>query len=165
MDLKLLLQNSPAFGLLPAPQIEALAQSLKTGIFPQGHIFCAQGQPGDAMYILTDGRVRITEVDELAHLPRDSKDLHSGEAFALLAMVEDLPSPSTCTALTMVEAAVLTRESFEALRATAPSVARQVQYMIAVQLARDLQNRNKSLRALLEREVTIAITQARRKPA
>ena len=29
MDLRLLLQNSPAFGLLPAPQIEALALALQ----------------------------------------------------------------------------------------------------------------------------------------
>ena len=55
-----------------------------------------------------------------------------------------------------VTAAALSREGFHKLFASAPPIGHHLQYMVAVQLARDLQERNKALRAMLLRQKATA---------
>jgi CRP-like cAMP-binding protein len=152
MDLKQHLRNLPAFESYSPPHLDVLAGLLEVQNYPEGHVFTVQGQQGEAMYLLIEGKVRIDERDEIAGLVHDVKELHSGELFGLLSLLDNMPAAASCAAVTPVTAAAISRAAFGQLFQSAPPVGYQLQYMVAVQLARDLQSRNKSLRALLRRE-------------
>lgn len=154
MDIKQFLHTLPTFESLAPEHLDILAQALVIGAFPEGHVFTTQGEQGNGLYLLINGNVRITERDDIAGLVREVKELHSGELFGLLSLLDNMPASATCTATSPVQAALLPRAQFVRMFEVAPPLGHQLHYMIAVQLARDLQNRNKSLRALLRREVT-----------
>ncbi|HUJ26866.1 MAG TPA: cyclic nucleotide-binding domain-containing protein [Myxococcales bacterium] len=152
MNLRTFLTNLPSFSGFSPEEIATLEGVLRVANYPEGHAFTHQGELSDAMYILLDGSVRVTEEDEIAGLSREVKELHAGELFGLLSLISHLPAVTTCTATSQVSAAALPREDFDRLVHDAPQLGHHLHYMVAVQLARDLQNRNRSMRELLKRE-------------
>ena len=153
MDIQQFLHSLPSFESFAPGYLETLAHALRVREYPDGFVFTSQDDQSDSMYLLIDGKVRISERDDIAGLVREVKELHGGELFGLLSLLDNMPAAATCTAVSPVRAAALSREEFNRMFRDAPPIGHQLHYMIAVQLARDLQNRNKSLRALLRREV------------
>jgi len=151
VDLRTFLRNLPSFSGFSPEEIYTLESAIKAATFPDGHVFTEQGEPGSAMYIL-HGNVRVTQRDEIDGLSQEVKELHAGELFGLLSLVSQMPAAATCTAASKVSAASLMREDFDQLVQVAPQLGHHLYYMVAVQLARDLQNRNRSMRELLKRE-------------
>jgi CRP-like cAMP-binding protein len=152
MNLRTFLTNLPSFSGFSPQEIATLEDALKVANYSEGHVFTQQGELAHAMYILIDGGVRVTQRDEIAGLSQEVKELHAGELFGLLSLISQLPAVTTCTATSEVSAAALSREDFDQLVHSAPQLGHHLHYMVAVQLARDLQNRNRSMRALLKRE-------------
>jgi CRP/FNR family cyclic AMP-dependent transcriptional regulator len=148
MDLKQFLKQW-AFDRFTPQAIEELSQVMSMSMYPTGHVFIAQGQQGEAMYLLVEGAVEVRRVDELSGEPQEGAELRGGELFGLLSLIDNMPASATCTAKGAVTAAALSREGFQKLFAAAPPIGHHLQYMVAVQLARDLQERNKALRASL----------------
>jgi CRP-like cAMP-binding protein len=152
MDLRTFLLNLPSFSGFSPREIDILESVLKVASFPEGHVFTRQGEPGEAMHVLLEGSVRVTQQDEIAGLSQEVKELRDGELFGLLSLISQMPAAATCTATSNAKAASLSREDFDRLMQTAPQLGHHLHYMVAVQLARDLQTRNRSMRALLKRE-------------
>ncbi|HTH40088.1 MAG TPA: cyclic nucleotide-binding domain-containing protein [Rhodocyclaceae bacterium] len=146
MEFRQFIASLPAFEGLPAQEFDALLQVLHYAPHVDGYQFFTQGGSHEAMYVLLEGNVRVTHHDD-SGTPVDSLELRSGEVFGLLGLVGGLPATATATATTPVGAVTLTREAYQWLFAAAPTLARRLQYMIAVQLARELQYRNRLLRA------------------
>jgi CRP-like cAMP-binding protein len=149
MDLKYFLKNLPAFEEFNAAHLDILAGHLKVDQQGNGHVFIRQDEQGDAMYLLLEGSVSITRHDTGSEVEYEVRELSDGEMFGMLSLLEDLPAVSTCTAKGAVTTAALTRGDFEQLFQEAPPIGRHLRYMIAVQMARDLQEANKRSRAAL----------------
>lgn len=156
MNLRTFLTNLPSFSGFSAEDVSVLEGVLRVADYPEGHAFTRQGELADGMYILLDGTVRVTQRDEIAGLSQEVKELHAGELFGLISLVSHMPAVATCTATSAVSAAQLSREDFDRLVQEAPQLGHHLHYMVAVQLARDLQNRNRSMRELLKREASTA---------
>jgi len=152
MDIKQFLRTLPTFEGAGEGELEHFAQSVQVGTYPRGHQFNHAGEPGDGMYLLLEGDVRLTQLEGVPGEPAETRDLHPGDMFGLLALVDEMPALTTGEALTPVRAAVLSHYAYQQLAGSAPDIARQLRYMIAIQLARDLQARNRALRALLKRQ-------------
>ena len=148
MDLKIFLRTLPGFEGFSPHDLDALAAVMQIRLYPKGHEFIAQGQQGQALFLVMDGAVSMTRVDELTGF-RQQRELRGGEMFGLLSLIDNLPAAATCSALDGVSAASLPRVEFSELFDAAPKVGHHLLYMVAIQLARDLQERNTSLRALL----------------
>jgi CRP/FNR family transcriptional regulator, cyclic AMP receptor protein len=155
MELKQFLKQW-AFDRFSDQEISQLSGLMTLSMYPNGHVFIAQGQQGEAMYLLVDGAVEVRRADETTGEPQEGAELRSGELFGLLSLIDEMPASATCTAKGAVTAAALSREGFEKLYEAAPPIGHHLQYMVAVQLARDLQERNKALRALLLRHKAVA---------
>ncbi len=149
MDLKIFLKNLPAFEDFNSALLDILASHLKLEEQNDGHVFIQQGVQGHALYLLTGGSVRITRRDADDQDEYEVRELCDGEMFGILSLVDDLPASATCAAKGRVKVAALTRESFEELSREASPISRHLQYMIAVQMARDLQEANKRSRTSL----------------
>lgn len=149
MDLKFFLKNLPAFEEFKAPHIEVLAGSLAVEQHGDGHVFIRQGTQGKALYLLLKGSVRITRHDAGDDNEREVRELSDGEIFGMLSLIDDLPASATCIAKGPVTTAALSRDAFRQLFHEASPIGHHLQYMIAVQMARDIQEENKRFRAAL----------------
>lgn len=151
-DLRTFLHGLPAFERFPDKQLDLLLNHLRLEDYEANHTLVTQGSQGPALYIIISGTVDVSRRDDTGELEQETREARDGEVVGLLSLVDNMPSPETCTAKTRVTAAVLTPERFNALFLMAPTIAHQLQYMVAVQLARDLQEKNKSLRKGLARQ-------------
>ncbi len=151
MDIKQFLRTLPAFENFKVADIDALAEKMMVSSHPAGHVFITQGEQGEALYLLVEGAIQSVHVDEATGMHQDARDLHAGEMFGLLSLVEDMPAGWGAVAKETVTVAELSWPDFRDLFRTAPPIAHHLQYMVAVQLARDLQSRNKELRELMKR--------------
>lgn len=152
-DVRSFLHSLPAFARFQERHLDVLVGQLRIEDHEAGHCFVAQDTQGAATYIVISGVVDITRRDPVAGNERDEvREARDGEIFGLLSLVDDMPSPETSTARGPVRVAALTPDRYRALFLLAPGVAHQLQYMVAVQLARDLQEKNKSLREGLVRK-------------
>lgn len=149
MDLKFFLKNLPAFEDFTAAHLDILAGHLQLEEQADGHAFIRQGEQGPALYLLMDGSVRITRHDAAGGEEYEVRELSDGEMFGMLSLVDDLPATATCTARGKTRTAALTRAAFEQLSAEAAPIGRHLKFMVAVQMARDLQEANKRFRATL----------------
>lgn len=151
-DLRTFLHGLPAFERFPEKQLDVLLTVLRLEDYPPAHQLVTQGKQGPAAYIIISGAVEITRRNSTGELEQDEREARDGEVVGLLSLIDNMPSAETCTAKSPVTAAALTPERFNTLYLLAPKVAHQLQYMVAVQLARDLQEKNKSLRKGLARK-------------
>lgn len=148
MDLKAFLKTMPGFENFQPAHLDTLAAMMPVRLYPKGHTFIWQGEQGQALYVIMEGAVTLSRTDELIGFKQD-RELRAGEVFGLLSLIDNLPAAATCAALEPVTAASLPRVEFNELFDTAPPVGHHLLYMVAIQLARDLQDRNMSLRTLL----------------
>lgn len=150
MDIKQFLKTLPAFENFKTADIDVLADKMIVSSHPAGHVFITQGEQGEALCLLVEGTVQSVHVDEATGTQQEARDLHAGEMFGLLSLVADMPAGWGAVAKEAVTVAELSWPDFKDLFRAAPPIAHHLQYMVAVQLARDLQARNKELRELLK---------------
>lgn len=94
-----------------------LASGIRTRRFRRGEVLFHQGDPGDALFILTSGAVKIllpSEAGEEAILAT----VRPGEFFGELALLDGAPRSATAVALEPTETLVLSRDRFRELIAT-----------------------------------------------
>jgi CRP-like cAMP-binding protein len=151
-DLRTFLHGLPAFERFPERQLDLLLNSLRLEDYEPGFRLIAQDEQGPALYIIVSGTIDVTRRDIAGEPEQEAREARDGEVVGLLSLVDNMPSPETCTAKGRVTAAVLTPERYNTLFLLAPAIAHQLQYMVAVQLARDLQEKNKSLRKGLSKQ-------------
>jgi CRP-like cAMP-binding protein len=149
MNLNFFLKNLPAFEEFQPPHIDVFASHLQVEQYADGHVFITQGTQGSALYLLLQGSVRITRHDDNGGNEYEVRELSDGEIFGILSLVDNLPASATCTAKGSVQAASLSRDAFQALFKEASPIGHHLQYMVAVQMARDIQEENKRFRAAL----------------
>jgi CRP/FNR family cyclic AMP-dependent transcriptional regulator len=101
MDLAIL-KNVSLFEGLNHAQIQKIADIAVTQTFPVGAHVCKEGDPGDAMYVVAEGKVRISKM-----VPGIGEEalaiLEKGQYFGEMALIEDGPrsadaiAHSSCT--------------------------------------------------------------------
>jgi len=146
MEFRNFLSSLPAFDGLPAAELDTLVRAMRTESHVSGHAFFSQGASAGTLYVLLEGSVRVSRLDD-AGIAVEAQELRGGEFFGLLGLIENLPATTTATATSPVAVACLERDAYRSLFSAAPSVALRLEYMTAVQLARELQYRNRLLRA------------------
>lgn len=149
MDLKVFLKNLPAFEEFADTHLDAFVTALEVRDFADGHVFIRQGEQGDALFLILQGLVKVTRHESPEGGESEVCELGAGELFGMLSLVDNMPAAATCTAHGAVKTASLTAEAFRLLFDSALPIGRHLQYMIAVQLARDLRDENARIRAAM----------------
>lgn len=83
-------------------------------------IFC-EYEPGDAFYLIQEGRVRISKI--MADIEKTIDVLYPGEIFGEMAILEEAPRSASAIALDRVKALEFNRENFEILLQGNPQIA------------------------------------------
>jgi CRP-like cAMP-binding protein len=129
------LAGIPFFSGLDAESLERIGRGLRTRRFRRSEVIFHQGDPGDALFIVMSGAIKIM-------LPSDTGDeailatLRPGDVFGELALLDGAPRSATAVALEPTETLILPRLQFRELLATEPAVRDALLASIAAELRR-----------------------------
>ena len=125
----------PFFGGLEPLALEHLAASMRSRRFRRGEVIFHIGDPGDALFVILSGDVKIS-------LPSETGDeailatLREGDVFGELALLDGAPRSASAAALSPTETVVLPRDRFRELIATEAGVRDALLASIAGELRR-----------------------------
>ncbi len=129
------LATIPFFSGLDPAALDRVAAGMRSRRFRRGEVIFHLGDPGDALFVLLTGDVKIS-------LPSDTGDeailatLGPGAVFGELALLDGAPRSATATAMSPIEAVVLPRDRFRELIATEAAVRDALLASIAGELRR-----------------------------
>lgn len=121
-------------GVEPAA-VEALVQTLESVDFPRGNVIFAEGEPGDRLFIIQSGKVKIGRKS-----PDGRENLLSimgpSDMFGELSIFDPGPRTSTVTAVTDVRAYSMGRPELRDWIGKRPEIAEQLLRVVARRLRR-----------------------------
>lgn len=129
------LRGSPLFGSCSEPVLAEVARGLRHRDYRRGEAIFRQGDPGDALYVITEGAVKIV-------LPSPAGDeaiiatLHSGDFFGELALLDGKPRSASAVAIEAATTASLSRDAFRGLLDVHPDLRDALFAAIAARLRR-----------------------------
>jgi CRP-like cAMP-binding protein len=103
-DVDDVLMSAPLFAALDAEAAVALKSSMEERRLLKGDVLFAEGDPGDRLYVVTDGKIK------LGHASGDGREtllavMGEGEMFGELSLFD--PGPRTATATALTDATVM----------------------------------------------------------
>ena len=114
---------------------EALAQSLDPVEFPRGHVIFAEGEPGDRLYIIQSGKVKLGRKS-----PDGRENLLAimgpADMFGELSIFDPGPRTSSATTVTEVRALAMDRTALREWISKRPEIAEQLLRVLARRLRR-----------------------------
>jgi CRP-like cAMP-binding protein len=114
------LAEVPLFAGLPAPVLEALARAGRLRQYPNGQILCNEGDPGEALYVLESGRLRVSRLTT-AGQEAVLAVVEAPAALGELALLDGGPRDATVTAQGPVTVRLVPRADFLALLRAEPA--------------------------------------------
>jgi CRP/FNR family cyclic AMP-dependent transcriptional regulator len=137
------LRNVPLFSELPEDQLQQLAGVLREARYKKNVTIFHVEDPGNAMFILKDGLVKITIEDQNGR-EIILRMLYPTDFFGEMSLLDGMPRSATVTTQEPTDALVLYREHFLALIERSPKI---LLNMTAV-LSRRLRKMNELIRSL-----------------
>src|SRR3981189_1777346 len=119
--------------------VSALTKQLHPVDFPRGHTVFAEGEPGDRLYIIISGKVKI---GRRCHDGRENllSIMGPSDMFGELSIFDPGPRTSSATTITEVRAALMDRDALRAWIAVRPEIADRLLRVLARRLRRTNSN-------------------------
>ncbi|WP_068166388.1 Crp/Fnr family transcriptional regulator [Rhodococcus phenolicus] len=119
--------------------VAALIKELQPVDFPRGHVIFNEGEPGDRLYIIVSGKVKLGR-----RSPDGRENLLTimgpSDMFGELSIFDPGPRTSTATTVTEVRAVSMDREALKAWIDQRPEIAEQLLRVLARRLRRTNNN-------------------------
>jgi len=128
-----------------AATVELVCQHLHEEVLPAGHIVFEDNAPGDHLYIIKSGQLKISKMLENGQ-EHVLGEMGAGEMFGEMALLEDKPRSARVTTCTPTHLLAMSRQSFDTLIELHPTV---IVYLLKMISAR-LRERNHQQERLLE---------------
>lgn len=109
------LRRCALFARVPESSLAACISSLRSRRFRRGETVFHQGDPGDSLYIVSSGSVKIVLPSPAGEEEAIIATLGKGDFFGELAILDGAPHSASIVALEPTETLVLHREPFEVL--------------------------------------------------
>lgn len=120
-----LLRTMDIFEQLPAEDIEKIGRLLRERRLTENEPLMRQGDPGDAMYIVTGGKIRLSTTD-----PNGNEKVLTyftdGQFFGETALLTGAPRSASATAETESRVLVLQKEDFDSLMGSNAQIMREM---------------------------------------
>ena len=122
MSLVPTLRRVPLFAELSDAEITRLAELARGRVYPKSSVILFEDDPGDALYVVVTGRVKVVLVGE------DGREvilsvLKDGDFFGEMALIDDEPRSAHVIAMEDASLLVLRREDFQQRLREAPGMA------------------------------------------
>jgi len=130
------LRAIPGFAELPSARLKPVAQAAEVARFGAGEVIVRQGDPGDAVYALAEGKAEVWLMDA-PQGPVLLRTMGPGQLFGETAVLYQGPRSATIRAKTDVTTLKLAGPTFLGLLRSSPELAVQVAVILAQRLASD----------------------------
>lgn len=134
-DPKPLLRRIPAFADLADPVLDALIAALQPRAAPTGTVVCRQGDPGDTLYLVLHGMLRV-EFAEPGGETAVLGNIRPGEFLGEMALLDKSPRSATVTAASDCQLLVLDAAGLTALETRSPAASVALLYAITATVTR-----------------------------
>lgn len=118
------------------PSLDMCAAALRPRRFRKGETIFHAGDPGDALFIVSDGAVKITIPSDDGSEAAILTTIGPGGFFGELSLLDGAPRSATAVALEPTTTNVLRRDAFDALVDTQPAVRRAMSVALAGEIRR-----------------------------
>ena len=128
-----LLRNTSLFAGLPEEELRAVAASLRAQTFAPNMVLFHKGRPGQSLYLVEAGRVRIFVLSDTGH--EITLNIHdAGECFGELALLDGMPRSAGAMTLEATVLLSLHRDDFLDLIERHPKLARRIIELLSSRL-------------------------------
>jgi CRP-like cAMP-binding protein len=138
------LASVPMFSGLQRDELLKFAELTRERTYPKGSVILFQGDPGDSLYVLRQGRAKVVLIGE------DGREvilgvLEPGAHFGELALIDDQPRSAHVIAMEDSQLLILRREDFRRRDEANPSVA----WALLTELSRRLRRADQKIGGLV----------------
>lgn len=130
------LAHVPLFSSLDKKELQEIARSCQERKYSPGTVLVKQGDTGVGLYVITKGRVHITQVSNPDRPEEDLGTAGPGEVLGEMALLDDLPRSATITAIDEVIALLLPVWEFRAALRNHPDIALKLLSVLSHRLRR-----------------------------
>lgn len=130
------LQGCRLFAGLDDASVALVSATLRPRRFRRGETIFHIGDPGDALFVVTDGRVKITLPADDGSEPAILATIGPGGFFGELALLDGAPRSATAVAIDAVAAQVLRRDAFDTLVDSQPTMCHALLAALAAEIRR-----------------------------
>ena len=127
------LTTVPIFSSLSPEDLEPLAGKLRRRGYQKGEVIFHQEDPADRMYIIVEGRIRISITSEDGR-EKDLAVLQPGDCFGEMALLDGSNRSATATAVAAAQTLALYREDFMEFLKDHPEVVAQTTSLLTSRL-------------------------------
>ena len=113
----LFLKSIDLFSQIPGEDLAQVALVSSEETHEPGEEIFAEGESGDALYLVLDGKVRVHKQDRVL------AELGERECFGEMAILDAAPRSATVTALTDTNVLKISREDFQEIMGEKPEIA------------------------------------------
>jgi len=119
-----LLRAVPMFQHLTPADAQAVTEMLHQHTIPSGELIIRQDDPGDSLFLIARGVIRVSRQDEEINMgrERDLASLMAGDFFGEMALLTNEPRAATCRAVTPCALYELRATDFRQLLVALPPV-------------------------------------------
>lgn len=125
-------------------EVKQVCSALQPVSVAAGQSVCRQGEDGDSMFLVVQGRLRVSLAENGGEIPINS--LGPGDHFGELSLLAVGPRTASVLALTDAELLELRRESFAALTSAVPLLAANLCRWMADWMRREMSGRRRPTR-------------------
>lgn len=118
-----ILMKSPVFRALPKEALHAISRAVQDLVVPQHTVICRQGDPGDSLYIISSGRVRIFGRNEKG-VEIDLSIQGSGDTFGEMALLTGEPMSADIEVLEESRLMILSKDQFDSISRDFPDISK-----------------------------------------
>ena len=130
------LRASGLFGTCDDSALDSLIRVLRVRRFRRGETVFHQGDPGDALFVIASGTVKVVLPSDEGAEPAIVAILGPGEFFGELAILDGAPHSATIVSVDATEILVLHRDAFLGLIDSDPSLRRALLASLAAEIRR-----------------------------
>ena len=113
----LFLKSIDLFSQIPGEDLAQVALISTEETREQGEEIFAEGEAGDALYLVLEGKVRVHKLDRVI------AELAERECFGEMAILDAAPRSATVTAVSDTNLLKISREDFEEIMSEKPEIA------------------------------------------
>jgi pilus assembly protein CpaE len=119
-----LLRTMDIFEHLPSDELEKIARLLRERRLAEDQVLCREGDPGDAMFIVTGGKIRLATADGEAE--KTLAYFSDGQFFGEMSLLTGEPRSTSAIAETESRVLVLQKDDFDSLLTNNAQIMREM---------------------------------------
>jgi CRP-like cAMP-binding protein len=104
-------------------RVREIADLMRVETYPAGHVLCREGETGNCLFVIGEGRVEVTQKGEEGHGSRRLGEAGRGDLIGEMSLLQNAPRNATVTTLTDCTLLEMDKKDLETVLGHNPSVA------------------------------------------